>query len=249
MTGNGLAIRSRTLRLPKRGHTAEEYEDASAGDPERGRFAVADGAAESSFAALWAGLLVEDYVRAPDGGRWEQGLPDLRRRWAAEAGGSANGRPTPWYFEHKLQQGAFATFLGVSVRGTASCGRRHRRLLAVAVGDSCLFQVRKDALFKAFPLTASAEFGNAPRLVESRQTPPRRKARLKGHWRVGDRLWLMTDALAQRFLQEAETGGRPWQRLEEMLAAADSAFAAWVENLRDAGRLRNDDVTVVGVCL
>ena len=43
-----------SLSLPKRGHSPEEYEDALAGDPRSGRFAVADGASESSFAGLWA---------------------------------------------------------------------------------------------------------------------------------------------------------------------------------------------------
>jgi len=49
MTKPGLH-RWRALGLPKRGHSAEEYEDAFAGDPKVGRFAVADGASESSFA-------------------------------------------------------------------------------------------------------------------------------------------------------------------------------------------------------
>ncbi len=41
------------LCLPKRGNTEDEYEDAWAVDPARGRFAVADGASETSFAGRW----------------------------------------------------------------------------------------------------------------------------------------------------------------------------------------------------
>jgi hypothetical protein len=44
MPGSGLALGYRAFCLPRRGHTAEECQDACAGDPERGRFAVADGA-------------------------------------------------------------------------------------------------------------------------------------------------------------------------------------------------------------
>ncbi len=57
----------RVFALPKRGHRLEEYEDAYAGNPDGGRFAVADGAAESSFANVWAQLLVSGFVRIAEG--------------------------------------------------------------------------------------------------------------------------------------------------------------------------------------
>src|SRR5262245_4614002 len=100
-------LRWRGFRLPKRGNTPDEYEDALAGDPAAGRFAVADGASESAFAGEWARLLAEGFVRAA--GPWEGWLPGARARWAAEAG----GRPMAWYEEAKFQEGAFATLLGL----------------------------------------------------------------------------------------------------------------------------------------
>src|SRR4051794_1984465 len=108
-------LRWRALSLPKKGHAAEEYEDAWAGDPASGRFAVADGASESAFAALWARLLTEAYVAGGnprDPGSWLQGP---RRRWAGEV----MGLELPWYAELKREQGAFATLLGVRVRRAA----------------------------------------------------------------------------------------------------------------------------------
>src|SRR5262249_22560942 len=63
MSVEGLTIQFWQFQLPKRGEKTEDYEDASAGDPLRGRFAIADGAAGSSFSALWARLLVEEFVR------------------------------------------------------------------------------------------------------------------------------------------------------------------------------------------
>src|SRR5947199_52879 len=59
------------LHLARAGHRAEEYEDAHAGDAGAGRFAVADGASETSFAALWARLLAEGFVQAE--GDWLPG--------------------------------------------------------------------------------------------------------------------------------------------------------------------------------
>lgn len=262
MTVSGLVPLCREFRMPRRGHTLEEYEDACAAVPERGRFAVADGATESSFAALWARLLVDDFVRAADGPPvWAGWLPPLRQRWetavAAEVGrgwggAAANGNgapaaPVPWYLEDRLHQGAFATFLGLTVAGST--------WHACAVGDSCLFQVRDGALAHAFPLTHAADFGNAPWLVGSRLVPgegPRpRDTTASGEARPGDRFWLMTDALAQWFLRCREADGRPWDALESLLLPPDpeAAFASWIEELRTARQLRNDDVTLVGVCL
>src|SRR5947209_16483634 len=158
MTSDAATLRHQVLWLPRRGHAREEYEDAFAADPVRGRYAIADGASESSFAARWAQLLVEEFVRsaAPQPCPWADWLPAPQERWAAELG----ERALPWYAETKFQQGAFAAFLGVVVGPQA--------WHAVAVGDSCLFQVRADRLHRAFPLTAAGGFHNSPWLVGSR---------------------------------------------------------------------------------
>ena len=55
MTESGLAIGYRDFHLPRLGYALEECQDASAADPRHGRFAIADGAAESPYSALWRG--------------------------------------------------------------------------------------------------------------------------------------------------------------------------------------------------
>ncbi len=233
----------RAFFLPKRGNTATEYEDAFAGSAEQGRFAIADGAAESSFAAEWARILVEEFVRSPAGplAEWPARLPPLRQQWLA----GVSGLPLPWYAEEKVEQGAFATFLGLVVQPA--------NWQAIAVGDSCLFQVREGGLLRCFPLTRSEEFGNAPWLVGSQPPPlallPGKESLTEGDCRPGDRFWLMTDALAQWFLQQVETGGRPWEALEPLLdqSLPGDNFAGWIEDLRNQKALRNDDVTLLGV--
>ena len=115
MAQGGPVLLCCALAVPKQGHSAEEYEDAVAADVEGGRFAIADGAADSSFAALWAQLLVTEFVAAPAEGLvcWPEWLGPLQRTWAERVG----VQPLPWYAEAQLEQGAFATFLGVVVRG------------------------------------------------------------------------------------------------------------------------------------
>jgi hypothetical protein len=241
MFPGGPPIFCQALALPKRGHSSAEYEDAAAFSEERGRFSIADGAAESSFAALWAHLLVNEFVHAPAGdlAPWTYWLPALQQRWADQIGSSA----MPWYAEIKMQQGAFATFLGLAVQEAA--------WQAVAVGDSCLFQTRDGRLHRAFPLVSSREFDMTPWLVGSRgcdaEAVEQRTRRVAGEWQPGDRLWLMTDALAKWFLEQVEDYGCPWQELDVLLLAPSpqQAFEDWGTALRDAGQLRNDDMTLL----
>jgi hypothetical protein len=222
----------RAFHLPRQGHTLEEYEDAFAGAPERGRFAVADGASESAFAGDWARLVVQAYVQTP--GPWSAWLPAARQRWHAEV----SRHDLPWYLETKVEEGAFAALLGLALTG--------RRWRAEAVGDSCVFLVRGPRLLRAFPLDRSGAFGNRPSLLGSRRRGPgqprARRFRRQGRCRPGDDFFLMTDALAQWFLQQTEQGGRPWDDVRAV-AGADQ-FAGWVAQLRATGKLRNDDVTL-----
>jgi hypothetical protein len=257
----GLALGCRAFRLPRQGYVVEECQDALACDPERGRFAIADGAAESPHSALWARLLVEEFVgqREPLP-EWASWLPSLQQRWARQVSRSAETvmdlvetaeADVPWYLEPGLNQGAFATFLGVVVEET--------RWRALAVGDSCLFQVRQGHLWRSFPIERTVDFSNAPWLVGSRtspgEVPHKNGVHQQGDWLPGDRLWLMTDALAHWFLGQFESGNQPWLALDPLLHAAgeedaaDQAFAAWIESLRTARQLRNDDVTLLAVRL
>ena len=194
-----IPVRWRTFRLVKAGNAAEEYEDADAADISRRRFAIADGAAEASFAGDWARLLVEGFV-AEEGKPWQSldWLQPIRRQWAAIVGDFA----LPWYAEEKRQLGAFATFLGLVFQRHKASSRTIWR--ARSIGDSCLFHTRAGRLLKSFPLTQSDEFGNRPRLLRSRphetDSPHDSWTKARGICHPSDRLLLMTDALAQWFL-------------------------------------------------
>jgi hypothetical protein len=237
----GPPLRWRALSAPKSGHTEAEYEDAWAADPAAGRFAVADGASESAFAGLWARLLVEGFLAAPRPRDLPHWLDGTRRRWSEAVAGPA----VPWYVEMKRAEGAFATLLGLLVRqpGPARPGRWR----AVAVGDSCLAVVRDGRDARAFPLARSAEFGNEPHLIGSRAGGPVEPRHGDGPFLAGDRLLMMTDALAQWFLSAHERGERPWEAVSPLLSAdrPEGAFAAWVEELRRRDGLRDDDVTLL----
>ena len=228
-----IRMASRAFHLPKAGHSADEYEDAVAGDVDRGRFAVADGASESAFADAWAKILVEAFVQTP--GPWSGWLAAARERWCTQI----QGRELPWFAETKFQEGAYAALLGVVFHKS--------RWRADAVGDCCFFQVRDGALHRSFPMRRSDEFGNRPSLMGSRKrgsTQPRaRRMHLRGNLNGGDVIFLMTDALAQWFLTEVEDGQRPWSDLQTI--ATEAQFISFIDSLRESKKLRNDDVTLM----
>lgn len=223
------------LSLPKHGNTAAEYEDAFAYQPQDSEVvhcAIADGATESSFAKLWAELLVnaysEDANLAP---QWQ----DLQARWSAQTRNSA--QPLPWYAEAKLARGGFAAFLGVKITP--------HHWHACALGDCCIFHMRAEQLQQAFPLQTSQEFKQSPFLLSSQDTwknVDKHLLHLKHTWEEGDEFFLASDALACWCLQQHEHNKHEvWQQLRTLTAAT---FPEFIENLR-AQQLRNDDVTLV----
>lgn len=151
----------------------------------------------------------------------------------------------PWHGEAKAKAGTFATLLGLTVTATSGSPRR-LSWRAVAVGDSCLFVVRDDRLWLSFPLEDAAQFDNSPALICSN---PDNVGELWGDIRqsegecvAGDSFILASDALACWFLDRAAQGEKPWKTL---LALDASGWAAWVEEQRRAGLMRNDDMTLV----
>src|SRR5262245_1500141 len=235
----------RPFRVPKRGYSLDECEDAAAIDIPRGRFAIADGATESAHSGLWAQLLVEAFAHGDEHQPpWPGWIGPLQDQWS-DAVRRPAGEVLPWFLEDRYRDGAFSTFLGVTLDST--------RWQALAVGDSCLFHIRAGHLMAAFPLSQSAQFDSTPWLIGSRASPdeiPLRQARhYSGEWQPGDRLYLMTDALSRWFLGAIEAGGQPWLVVEPLLKQPDQAFTQWIEHLRSQRMLKNDDTTLVAVCL
>jgi hypothetical protein len=263
-------LRFRNFCVPREGFGLGDCLDASAGDPQRGRFALADGASEGGpDSGRWARLLVDDFVSAegirapwPDAlpqtlGTWPETLPPLQARWKAEAGGAPGPADMPWYVaEHARARDndAFATFLGLVIQ-PATGPNTPWRWQALAVGDSCLFQIRTGVLIERFPMAAADEFGTTPWLVGSHTSPQElqrdRSRTCDGEAWPEDRIWMMTDALAEWFLLRWEVDEKPWEELEEFLhpMVDDASFANWVARLRHSGQLRNDDVTLAAVWL
>jgi hypothetical protein len=252
-------LRFRHFCVPRQGFSSTDCLDASAGDLQSGRFAIADGASEGGpDSGRWARLLVDDFVRTEGTQEsWPTSLLSLQARWRAEVGQTAAPIDVPWYVvEHARSRDndAFATFLGLTMHA-ATAPETPWRWQALAVGDSCLFQVRTGVLVERFPMTAYEEFTTTPWLVGSHTTPEEvrrdRSRTCAGESGPDDILWLMTDALAEWFLLRWQVDEKPWEELEPFLnpMVVDESFDDWIAELRRTAQIRNDDVTLAAVWL
>ena len=229
----------------KAGNARSEYEDAWAirgsDSPTRCRVAVADGATESSFSALWAALLVESFVRGrAHGPEFFTDLGAIRRLWRRKI----RGRPLPWYAAEKARRGAYAAFVGASLNAV------NRSWRAVAIGDCCLLHVTgtpsNRQLAQAFPLSHSEEFGSSPFLVGSMKKadddPLPHVRVLEGVLEPNDILFFASDALSAWLLRCSERGEPAWEAIESLRTQED--FEALVAKAREDGT-RNDDMTLL----
>lgn len=244
------------LWAQKAGNERADYEDAfwpkrrvSGDNRACMSVAVADGATESSFSRLWAKQLARAYCNAQgDSEAFLALLPSLQRSWAK----FVSRKPLPWYAEEKARIGAFSTILGLTLRDGDTSGNSGS-WEALAVGDSCLVQIRGDAILTTFPLSSSEEFNNSPFLLgsipESNKHLDSQLRHSNGEWESGDSFYLMTDAVAACFLRQVEEHKSPWQAVRDLDFEPSLPFTPWVDELRKDKILKNDDVTIYRLVL
>jgi hypothetical protein len=231
------------LYAPKEGSAVADYEDAFAFSAESSVAAVADGAGEAFESRKWARLLTEAFIEWPPFGLTEDEMLDwvdqVSARWTALI---------PWrtldYFEgERAAEGSAATLIGLSLEEMLPGNRQWRCL---AIGDSCMFRVSAEQCAESVPITSSTAFtARPPLLYTRRETAERYIGKLvarEGTWQPGDRFFLLTDAMSEWFLREAEHGGQPWETLTSL---DQQSFGAFVAHGREHGLIRNDDVTAV----
>ncbi|MFO0807552.1 MAG: protein phosphatase 2C domain-containing protein [Gemmataceae bacterium] len=243
------------FRTQKSGNQDSEYEDAYW--PETcfdqvsasSRFAVADGATESCFSGRWARALVKAAGEGTISLCPADGLDRLRKEWQEWV----QSQPLPWYLEEKAEQGAFAALVVLTIMEDDKC-REQGRWEAVAIGDSCIVQMRGNQLLAAFPLTRSSDFDNRPYLLGSRgvreEDLGEHLQRQSGTWQIHDSFLLMTDALACWFLRETEENRRPWELIRGLSGLNGTcSFQEWIDRLRACNSIRNDDCTLLVVTI
>ncbi len=191
--------------------------------------ALSDGATESSFAREWAKELVNAFV-SRDVEDWLSPLKVTWQQWL-------KNQNLSWFAKRKAEKGAYATFLSLEVRADLSWQ-------AVAVGDSCLFMVRDRHFQNSFPLQNSHEFNNCPKLIGTYgQSTDDHFSKINGEAKIGDRFYLVTDAIACWIFKQLESNQNPWLKLEQI--SSQELFADWVSELRNQHAIANDDTTLL----
>lgn len=235
--------------LQKDGNEPEEYEDAFSVELEHGCFALADGASDSAFSQLWARIVTERFVESQP--NKSESIYSFISSWLSGCQDSWHkGIPwdrLPWHGEEKAKRGASATFLGLRFDRPGPEIDSPCRWWAVAIGDTCLFQIRRGRIVTAFPIDNPDSFSNTPELLCSNPlNNPLLQENirvLEGEFVAGDRLFLATDALAHWALSQSEARKRPWLKLSRQ--HDESAFHSWIGSMRRARTIRNDDTTLI----
>lgn len=245
-----MKISYRVFWIPKAGLSTEEYEDAFApeetferNDLSEFRCAVSDGATETSFSGLWARILCKAYLEK------DFDIKDLQKHWLEKV----SGKDLPWYAEEKLESGAFATIVGLSIHEE----KKGLSWSVRAIGDSCFFHISEGKLVKALPLEKWEEFDFTPVLLSTRQSANKgilgKLEYVMGSCKRGDIFYLMTDAIAKWFLHRQLQKEDAVALLEEI--ENEQQLKLFVEQARqekdEQGRhmMHNDDVTWTRVCL
>ncbi len=244
---------SRTFEVPKAGLSKVYYEDAYEphaleAEGENFRLAIADGATESAFSGPWARQLVRALRRSgSDVERFAKLLPQLQEKWLR----FATRKPLAWYAEQRVRRGAFAAIAALELSDSPQQGDSGI-WRALALGDSCLFQVRGTHVIVRFPLSEAAAFTNQPLLLSSNSSANTRSLQAicttRGDWYHHDQFYLMTDALACWFLTAIDADDVPWPALSRFGTALEKVtFPDFVEQLRSDRAIRNDDCTLMRI--
>ncbi len=238
-------MRVRSFTMSKLGNKPQDCEDYFAWNPASMKFAMADGASSSIFSDIWARELTRSSIYAGESimdgidGSAEVMIKTARRSWYK----TIQWNTLPWFLRNKAVSGSYSTLLILQMAPLASSFRYS----AYAVGDTCLFKVKKNRIVSSFPLSLPEQFGISPKLVWSGKGSPlpcdisvqvpefQRDAGLIEH---GEMLVLSTDAVS-RWLLETE-------KVEELFHRIDdhAEMERYLAGEINSKRMRNDDVAV-----
>ncbi len=240
---------SRIFQLAKDTAHPEENQDAYGLDADAGVAVVADGVSSALFSRQWAWTLAEAVLAEPpevsDAEALAAWIGLRREKWSGQidTGGLA------WFQKAKLPMGAFSTLLWVRllpVQQPQDGQFGAMRLLAYAMGDSCLLHIRHGQMVRSFPIQKAAELEADPLVLGSVDLGRDGQIDFQVLDEVcyaDDLLVLCTDAVADWALRAIESGNPPaW---DDYWTITDSQWQQEVVALRQQRGMRYDDATML----
>jgi hypothetical protein len=236
--------------MPKIGEQKTDIQDVCGSSTDGSLAAIADGASTSLWPREWANILVEHFchdnqdsiAKIHEG--WEEWLRPLQEEWRQHSLKIKKDSTIPWYAQGSREKDhGSATFVGLKFRPPNQAGERIWE--ALAVGDSCLFQIKANSdKLVAFPLETSEQFTTVTNcfhsLPEYKSYPP---AFTDGLYEAGDIFLLATDALAEWIIKDCKNDQPRWEKL--ISVASQEEFTNFINQLRDEKRIKNDDTTLL----
>ncbi len=224
-------IELKVLWAPKEGNTEKEYEDSFYPNKNQilkgdyFKFAIADGATEDSFSKLWANKLVKFFCESKITDSTTQLVSfyqqkeflQLQAEWRNEVINIINNTDDilPWYILPKIELGANSTILYLHIK---NLDENKFQWESLAIGDSCLVQIRNNQILSIFPALKSFHFNNSPILISTNDNSHLDKhiQITNGNCQKGDYFYLMTDSIAQWFIKEIENNRKPYITLQKL---------------------------------
>ncbi|MCL1466631.1 protein phosphatase 2C domain-containing protein [Argonema galeatum] len=235
--------------MPKIGEQEADIQDACDWSDDKSLVAIADGASTSLFPGEWAKLLVKHFCDYNQDSiesiyqQWEQWLKPIQEEWRKFWFAEIQKKNAPWNVKAiRKENYASATCIGLKFRPLSETGEKTWE--AIAVGDSCLFQIKaRENNFIAFPINKSESFQTVTdcfhSLPEQKSSSPKYN---RGFYEEGDIFLLATDALAEWIFKDLESGSD--KRTNLISISTPDEFKNFIEQLRGDNLIKNDDTTI-----
>lgn len=224
--------------------SAEEFIDCAdnyAVNESSHRFSVSDGVSKSFFPKVWSEILVTHYVERTDLKEREL-IKVCQDEWQKKIDEIVSLPETKWFTksQYSRKYPALATFVGLQFL------EKEKKWSASALGDSFLFFVPKgykDYQKESVRLSSKVEpivFDNFPDYLTSIGEAHKGRAKEKGGNLRNGTFYLMTDALAEWFINEGENA---IGKITVWKSQAD--FERFINQAIDENQLKNDDCAML----
>lgn len=217
--------------------------DRYAYNKSQNKFAISDGVSKSFFPKIWADVLVNRWVDSKEFDE-AQFILDCQQEWLKQVTEIVNKPDAKWFTKNAFnrKESGLATFVGLRFFKK----KKDWYWKANALGDSFLFFVPKeikDFSKECIVLSSKQEpivFDNFPDYLSSLGSNHKGKKQLKENPMTAGTFYLMTDALAEWFLNEKDNAISKidvWQNQKD--------FERFVDEERHNKKLGNDDSAIL----
>ncbi len=207
---------------------------------EHNKFAISDGVSKSFFPKIWSDILVNKYVNQKDWKDNNEFIVESQKKWQSKIDEIVNQPETKWFTksQYNRKDPALATFVGLQFLES------DQKWIAQALGDSFLFFIPKGSTDIEIKLSTKPEpivFDNFPDYLSSIGSSHKgEKKTIRGEKIKEGTFYLMTDALAEWFLQNTEQAKQTLDNIK-----TQEQYLETIANERNANRLNDDDSAVL----